>query len=131
MNSTGKDMRFATGGVLAEFMVPGPPKGKGRPRFSRASGRAYTPADTASYENLVKVLASEAMDGVHPSTHMLHLHVACYTPMPKATSKKVLAAFAAREYEWPDPKRPDLDNVIKAVTDGMNGVVYRDDSQIS
>jgi Holliday junction resolvase RusA-like endonuclease len=27
-------------------------------------------------------------------------------------------------------KRPDLDNIVKAITDGMNGVVYEDDSQI-
>ena len=28
-------------------------------------------------------------------------------------------------------KRPDLDNCIKAITDGMNEVVYKDDSQIT
>lgn len=32
------------------FSVPGKPLGKGRPRFSRASGRAFTPAKTVSYE---------------------------------------------------------------------------------
>ena len=27
-------------------------------------------------------------------------------------------------------KRPDLDNIVKAWADGMNGVVYRDDALI-
>lgn len=36
------------------FQVPGEPVGKGRPRFTR-QGRAYTPAKTAKYENLVSL----------------------------------------------------------------------------
>ena len=35
------------------FMVPGKPQGKGRPRFSRKSGTAYTPSKTRDYERLI------------------------------------------------------------------------------
>lgn len=37
------------------FIVPGEPKGKGRPRFNTKTGRTYTPGDTINYENLVKM----------------------------------------------------------------------------
>ena len=35
------------------FMVPGKPQGKGRPRFSRKSGTAYTPSKTRDYERFI------------------------------------------------------------------------------
>jgi Holliday junction resolvase RusA-like endonuclease len=28
-------------------------------------------------------------------------------------------------------KKPDLDNVAKAIIDGMNGIIFKDDSQIT
>ena len=37
------------------FIIPGEPKGKGRPRFNTRTGRAFTPGDTINYENLVKL----------------------------------------------------------------------------
>ena len=40
------------------FVVPGQPFGKQRPKFSRAGQyvKTYTPGETVSYENLVKVM---------------------------------------------------------------------------
>ena len=45
------------------FTVPGAPVPKGRPKFARRGKfvTTYTPAATASYENLVKVTAQQAM----------------------------------------------------------------------
>ena len=39
-----------------KFTVPGPPKGKQRPRICRVNGRsvAYTPKQTIEYEKLVR-----------------------------------------------------------------------------
>ena len=39
-----------------EFIIPGQPKGKGRPRMSTRTGVAYTPKDTVMYENLVRMM---------------------------------------------------------------------------
>ena len=41
------------------FEIPGPIKGKARPRVTRA-GIAYTPKETVQYENLVKLCFREA-----------------------------------------------------------------------
>ena len=45
--------------VLVEYA--GAPKGKGRPRFSRRSGTAYTPTATRSYEGGLQYAAQVAM----------------------------------------------------------------------
>lgn len=107
------------------FFVPGNPRGKGRPRSMRA-GHHYTPAETASYENLVKVTALEALNGRGPMEGCLHLHVSIRLPLAASWSKKkrdaLFLAFASR--------KPDLDNVVKTIMDGLNGIAWRDDVQV-
>ena len=111
------------------FVVPGVPVGKGRPRMSRQGGfaRLYTPEKTASYEGLVAHAAAQAMAGhaLLEGACMVELHI--IVPVPASWSKKKTAAALAGQV-YPTTK-PDKDNVIKAIYDGMNGVVWRDDVQ--
>lgn len=51
-----------------------------------------------------------------------------YMPIPKATSNKVRERMAAG-LEVP-AKKPDIDNLLKAVLDALNGKAYHDDNQI-
>jgi hypothetical protein len=46
---------------MIAFTIPGQPVAKGRPKFARRGAHvvAYTPAKTASYENLVKLAADD------------------------------------------------------------------------
>lgn len=109
------------------FTVPGIPQGKGRPRVSSIGGHArmFTPPKTAAYEGLVAYAAQGALAG----RPLLDEPVACAVwidaPVPTSWSAKKQRMALAGEI-LPTTK-PDTDNVIKAVFDGCNGALWRDD----
>lgn len=107
------------------FTVPGVPVGKGRPRFVKATGRAYTPEKTASYESLIAYAASQAMLGAEPISAPIGIKVQAVFPIPQSWSKKRKTAA-----HWHTSK-PDGDNILKAVGDALNGIVWTDDSQVA
>jgi len=95
------------------FFVAGPPKGKERPRFT-ATGRPYTPDATRVYE---ATLRSHALAAVARAGW-------------RVASRDHSFAVELR-IRFGDLRRRDLDNVLKAVLDSMNKIVYLDDSQVS
>lgn len=109
------------------FMVPGIPQGKGRARMTTINGRArsYTPGKTVAYESLIAMAAKDALDGREPFDGAVYLCVTAIFPITKSWSKKRKA-----DARWHTSK-PDGDNIAKAVGDGCNGVLWRDDSQVS
>ncbi|KGE06462.1 endodeoxyribonuclease RusA [Burkholderia gladioli] len=113
-----------------EFVVPGKPIAKGRPRFSRQGGyvRTHTPEATERYENLVKIAAGTAMRGSAPFDGPVRLVVNIGMAIPASWSQKRQVAAAAGLIGA--TKKPDWSNVVKAIEDGMNGVVFADDSQV-
>jgi Holliday junction resolvase RusA-like endonuclease len=56
------------------------------------------------------------------------MSVIAYMTIPKSKSKKFRKA--AMEGEERPTKKPDLSNIVKGVEDALNGVLYKDDSQI-
>lgn len=112
------------------FSVPGSPVGKGRPKFARRGAfvTAYTPKPTVSYENLVKLYASEAIGSLPPFDGPVRLTLKI-SVMPPASWSKRKTSDALLGIVRPMVK-PDIDNIYKAVTDAMNGIVYIDDKQI-
>jgi Holliday junction resolvase RusA-like endonuclease len=113
-----------------QFTIPGPPVGKGRPRFSTQGGRprSYTPAVTREYEALIAARAAEAMHGNAPLQTPLTVYIYAHMGIPLSWSKaKRQAALDGDIY----PARPDVDNVAKTVLDGMQGVVFENDSQVT
>lgn len=112
------------------FTVPGAPVGKGRARFSRQGGfvRTHTPEKTVNFENLVKIFASQAMAGAAPFKRPVALRMDIYMQIPASWSKK-RQDLAERGLICATTK-PDVSNVLKAIEDGMNGIVYDDDKQI-
>ena len=112
------------------FTVPGQPVAKGRPKFARQGGfvRAYTPEKTVAYETLVKLAAGEAMAGAAPMQGPMALELRLFVAIPKATTKRDLARITAGAFL--PVKKPDADNVLKAISDALNGIAYDDDAQL-
>jgi len=75
---------------MVNFTVDGEPVGKGRPRFARQGGfvRAYTPAKTVNWEQLVSDAAKQAMGSSEPLEGSLALSVRVYKGIPASWSKK-------------------------------------------
>lgn len=109
------------------FSVYGEVVPKGRPRFTR-QGRTYTPKKTHDYESEVAMMAKSAMGSSEPLETPVAVYIYVNLPIPQSYSKKRTEACLSGS-ERP-AKKPDLDNAIKSVLDGMNGIVYKDDSQI-
>lgn len=116
--------------MTISFIVPGPVKGKGRPRAFRVGNgiRMHTDSSTAAYENRVAVFAKESMGNAEALTGPVAMTVDAVIAIPKSWPKKK-QADALRGVIYPTGK-PDADNVLKAICDGLNGVAFRDDAQI-
>jgi Holliday junction resolvase RusA-like endonuclease len=112
---------------MIEIVLLGRPVAKGRPRFSRETGRAYTPAQTIKYETELKLAAEGVMGDRPPLDGPLRLEMTVVVPIPRSWSQKKQAA--ARSGELRPTSKPDWDNFGKVV-DAGNLVVWIDDSQI-
>lgn len=100
--------------------------GKQRPRATarRGHARVYTPRKTRVFEERIRKAWSEQV-GDRWAAHAgpVEVIVLVERELAKSNPKK----WAGRE----DLQRPDLDNVLKAVLDALNGLAYADDSTIT
>lgn len=112
------------------FTVPGEPVAKGRARAFVRGGHVghYTPEKTVKYEKLVGEVAKQAMGAMKPTEGAVALVVRAYMGIPVSWSQR--KQRAAEFGEITPTKRPDLDNIVKAIKDGANGVTWKDDSQV-
>ena len=76
----------------------------------------------------MRLAYSEAYPDRIPSENPVALSVDAYFSIPKSWSKKK-KALAADCMIW-KTSRPDLDNIVKSVSDGLNEVAWKDDAQI-
>ena len=107
------------------FEVPGDPQGKARPRILR-NGRAYTPKKTAEYEKAIRTAYQKA--GGQLTEHPVRVMIFASFGIPKSTTKAKRARMLIGELL--PTKKPDLDNIAKAVCDALNGIAYKDDAQV-
>ena len=108
------------------FKIPGKIKAKQRPKFGQ--GRTYTPTDTVNYENYIKILYQQECK--KHFTGPVKMVITAYFQMPasKIKTERALKKFLT---ELPYPvKKPDADNIGKIVADSINGIAYKDDSQV-
>jgi Holliday junction resolvase RusA-like endonuclease len=115
---------------MVTFMVEGTPVPKGRPRFARRGKfvSTYSPKTTVDYESKVSESAKLAMGASEPLETPLAAYIYITLPVPASYSKKRTQACLSGQ-ERPT-KKSDIDNYCKAIFDGMNGIVFVDDSLI-
>ena len=112
-----------------EFEVPGKVIGKGRPRLNSYTGVVYTPTKTKDYETLVeqyfllKYPRFKALEG------RIKVNIIAYFSIPKTTKKSDINEML--ENNISPTKKPDIDNIVKAILDSMNKFAFKDDNQIT
>jgi Holliday junction resolvase RusA-like endonuclease len=114
---------------VATFDVQGIPKAQPRPRafYNKALGKArvYDAGTAEAWKSDIAVaarsqLADKRIDGP------VRLCISFYMPRPLALEKK-----SSPSENIPHIKKPDIDNVEKAVLDALTGIgAWVDDSQV-
>lgn len=111
-----------------EFIVKEEPRGKERPRFCRNGNNVYTPRKTKEYEELIGFSFLKFGGKKVEKTDYVAVSVDAYFKIPKSYTK---GRRIDCQYNINRPTRkPDADNILKAVLDGLNGVAYDDDRQV-
>jgi len=113
--------------VVREIIISGTPVAKARPRGFRTKGGKmgfYTPTKSKEFEYQVRQRAEEIF--TKPMDCPIRLTILFLLPRPKTMMWKTKPMPRV-----PHTSRPDADNLAKAVEDGLNGVAYLDDSQIT
>ncbi len=115
-----------------KLIIPGEPCAQGRPRFTKTGGfvRVYDPEKSRNYKAYVKYIASQEVrkNGWKVTDQPIEVNIKAFMTIPKSKPKKFKKA--AIEGSIRPTKKPDVDNLFKAVTDALNGIAYADDKQI-
>lgn len=107
-----------------KFTVPGAPVGKGRPRVTRYG--TFTPEKTRQYEEKVRQCWQTQSGVSFPAGTPILAEITAWFPVPKSTSKRRAETMDGTYHL----KRPDADNIAKAILDSLNGCAYPDDSAV-
>lgn len=100
--------------------IPIQPKGAPRPRVTRFG--AYNVKDYTDYKNVIAIAAKTKIKT--PLNTAVSINIEFFFEAPKSWSKK-----KREDTKW-NTGKPDIDNLIKGVLDGLNGVAYTDDRQV-
>ena len=89
---------------------------------------AYTPRQTIEYENLIRASYTAISKVKFEGNLPLEISILALFHIPQHASKKLKELMLNGDIL--PTKKPDSDNIIKIILDALNGVAYRDDSQI-
>ena len=112
------------------FTIPGPPVPWARARVSHEDGwtQMFTPKEMRGYKEAVGWTAKTVQRGRAPFDGPVEMHLVFYLPVPRTWPLR--RQDAALDGKLLPAVRPDLDNYVKAIADGLNRIVYKDDCQI-
>jgi Holliday junction resolvase RusA-like endonuclease len=104
------------------------PQAKQSARFTR-NGHSYQPKKVVDYATQLRCAAISEMKGAPPLTEPVHVWVFATYALPKKSTAADRAIIASGG-SVPKSTRPDVDNIMKATLDPLNGIVWRDDALI-
>lgn len=113
---------------MIRFEILGQPIAKQRPRVTR-SGIAYTPSKTVNYEAVVRLTYQSKYPRREPFLGLIEANITAVFPVPKSYSKKKTEELLNGRNNY--DKKPDCDNLAKIILDSLNGLAYKDDSQVT
>ena len=118
---------------MIQIVIPGEPCAQGRARafafkdrMGNARVRMYDPQKSRNWKATAQAHMGLALDGAQPLRGPVRLHVTAVFTCPKSDWRK--ASPQGRRWH---AKKPDADNVLKAVKDAAKGVLWLDDSQVA
>lgn len=114
--------------MIYEFEMLGSIQGKSRPRMNTKTGRAYTPTKTKLYEYALRQWFCMNYPNFKPIEGRVKVSIIAYFEVPKSTRKKKEAEMLSNNIS--PTKKPDIDNIVKIVLDGMNKFAFKDDTQV-
>jgi len=99
---------------------PVKPKAAPRPRVTQNG--TYNDSDYTKWKNGLKLLAKSKIKKQIEGE--VYLQIEFFYEIPKSWTKK-----KKENAKWHTSK-PDIDNLIKSVMDSLNGIAFKDDSQV-
>lgn len=115
--------------MIYEFEVPGQIKGKERPRLNMYTGRVYTPGNTKDYETMVGQYFKLKYPRIKPLEGRIKVSIIVYFEILKSTSKKAKEDMLNGIIS--PTKKPDIDNIVKVILDGLNKIAFVDDNRVT
>ena len=113
---------------MVKFEVLGKPVAKARPRLNKF-GYTYTPEKTVNYENLVRYTFQSEFPNHKQLEGYIEASITAIFDIPKSYSKKKTKELLETHNNY--NHKPDCDNLAKIILDSLNGLAYKDDSQVT
>lgn len=115
---------------MIEFLVPTIPIAQPRPRATALAGRVRVfEAKQAHPVHVYKAAVTQAARAAYAGAPLDGpLRVTLYCVFPRPASMRWKTRPQVRVWHG---KKPDCDNVAKSTLDSLNGLLYRDDSQVA
>lgn len=113
-----------------KLVINEPPIPQSRPRFDSRNKRAYEKSNIKSYKQRIGYAARKEFKKPIERDIPLEINMKFYMPIPQYLSKiKKNRLMLEKEVKYVT-KKPDIDNLLKAILDGLNGIAYFDDGQV-
>lgn len=107
--------------------IPGEPIGQGRPRATVGKDgkpRVYSPKTSSEWRARAAFFMKQGIK--EPFLGPVRLEIVAHFTLPKSRHRKRFPLVAPT----PCTKKPDFDNIAKAVCDAGNGILFGDDAQV-